>query len=419
MLRTALYLTCSHSRGLMSPTNVGNKPSVFTPHRTTQTPASTQSKTAEVEKAQEAAKALETKGTETSTPAKKDDFTGKKDPAGQAGKPHLASTLEHPTLALNKAAQNPAVPQRRNSVDLAKFQDGMDEIRRTLTHQTQIVPRPFIKDVCDSINAKVPDAKVLHYIDQSQNPIMADPNVQAAFSQGSQGVCSVMTSEWIRMNQGAPNKAAAVENFSQLVEHKFGNLIIGQQHEAESINKIHTLAGDMRAEVANYHALKAEKAKVVNEKGADSPEAQALEVRLDASYAKALSISKTQEQVNADLGRGTPVSQGPTKDLGGILASTPLENGYYRLGLTPKNGRGSDGDTSGHVVGLLKTDTTCRFMDANTGEWEVPNPAALNTLVTEHVKQMYTSSLWRNSTSGFNAGDFQLHLVAPLPPATA
>ncbi|WP_338865435.1 hypothetical protein [Myxococcus stipitatus] len=402
----------------MSPTNVNSKPSVFTAHRTTQAPASTQSKTAEVEKAQEAAKALETKGTESSTLAKKDDFTGKKDPAGSSGKPHLASTLEHPTLALNKVAQNPSVPQRRNSVDLAKFQDGMDEIRRTLTHQTQIVPRPFIKDACDSINAKVPGAKVLHYIDQSQNPIMANPEVQAAFSQGSQGVCSVMTSEWIRMNQGAPNQATAVANFSQLVEHKFGNLIIGQQHEAESINRIHTLADDMRTEVANYHALKAEKDKVVAAHGADSPQAHALEARIDASYQNALNISQTQDQVNAGLGRGTRVHQGPTKDLGRILASQPLENGYYRLGLTPKNG-GAGGDDSGHVVGLLKTDTTCRFMDANTAEWEVPNPSDLNTLVTEHVKQMYTSSLWRNSTSGFNAADFQLHLVAKLPPATA
>ncbi|WP_144370143.1 hypothetical protein [Myxococcus stipitatus] len=361
-------------------------------------------------------KTQEAQGTATTTPAKKDGFTDKKDPAAQSGKPQLASTLEHPTLALNKAGQKPSVPQRRNSVDMAKFLQGVDEIDRTLTHQTHVDPRPFIKEVCDSINKKVPDAKVLHYIDQGQNPIMANPEVQAAFSQGSQGVCSVMTSEWIRMNQATSNQSTAVENFSQLVEHKFGNLIIGQQSEAEALRQIHTLAAEVRTEVANFKALGAAQKKVISEKGAGSPEAQALETQLDASYKNAERLHQQQQDVHDRLGRGTLVQMGAASDLGDFLASTTLANGYYRLGLTPKNGSSADGDDSGHVVGMHKTDTTCRFMDANTGEWEVSNPADLNKLATEHVKQMYTSSFWKSAPSGFSAGNFQLHLVPPPPP---
>ncbi|WP_342374606.1 hypothetical protein NVS55_25035 [Myxococcus stipitatus] len=368
-----------------------------------------------MEKSQAATKTQQTQGAATTTPAKKDDFAGKTDSATQTGKPHLSSTLEHPTLALNKTGQKPASLVRRNSMDMAKFHQGAEEMLRTLNHQTHIEPTPHIKKQCDAINEKVPSAKVLHYIDQSQNPIMADPAVKAAFAEGSQGVCSHMTSQWIHMNESAPNQAAAVADFAVLVEHKFGNLVIGQHAEADMVKELKSLAADMKTEGATSKRLKAEFQTALNDKGPTSTEAQSLAGQLNASYDKQEAIFKKLTAVSDKMRRGEPVLEGNISELSSKLNSTTLENGYYRLSMTPKNGRSADGDESGHVVGMHKTDTTCRFMDANTAEWEVPNPADLNKLAVAHVDKMYTSSFFRSSGSGFDAGAFELRLVSKTP----
>ncbi|MBJ6764159.1 hypothetical protein JGU66_25575 [Myxococcaceae bacterium JPH2] len=394
----------------MAPTNVNNKPSVFTPPRTTQTQ---QPKAAETETAQAATKAHETKPAETTTPAKKDDYAGKKDPAVQAGKPHMESTLDHAAVGLNKAAKKPAVLQRRNSADLTKLQQGAEEMRRTLNPQTRIEPSPHIKKICDAINQQVPSAKVLHYIDQSQNPIMSNPEVKSAFAEGSEGVCSYMTTQWIRMNEAAPSAAKGVEAFSELVEHKFGNLIIGQHQEAEMITNLKSeLASNIKTEVAQAKKLKGELETALKTHGDTSPEVKDLVGKLNASYDKLDNYEKELDAVSNHMRRGELVHKGTMSELATNLASTPLENGYYRLSMTPKKDFKWDGDESGHVVGMHKTDTTCRFMDANTAEWEVPNPSDLNKIANEHVKKMYTSSFFNSSGSGFNAGDYELRRVS-------
>ncbi|RJS20845.1 hypothetical protein DRW03_19415 [Corallococcus sp. H22C18031201] len=397
----------------MAPTNVTKKPSVLTSPRTTQTSQSTSTKAAET---LVTPKAQETKPAATTTPAKKDDYAGKKDPAVQAGKPHMASTLEHPTVGLNKTAQKPAVLQRRNSADLTKLQQGAEEMRRTLNPQTRIEPSPQIKKICDSINQQVPSAKVLHYIDQSQNPIMSDPKVKASFAEGAEGVCSYMTTQWIRMNEAAPSSAKGVEEFSQLVEYKFGNLIIGQHQEAEMISNLKSeLASNIKTEVGEARKLKGELETALKTHGDESPEVKTLVGKLNASYDKLDNYEKELDAVSNHMRRGELVHKGTISELPTKLASMPLENGYYRLSMTPKKDFKWDGDESGHVVGMHKTDTTCRFMDANTAEWEVPNPSDLNKIANEHVKKMYTASFFSPSGSGFNAGDYELRRVSSTP----
>jgi hypothetical protein len=390
----------------MAPTNINNKPTVFTPPRAAQ-PRTTETRPSDPVTTQAPT------GTEAPGPARKDAYAGKKEPAAQAGRPHLDSTLDHPTVGLNKAAARPAVLQRRDSVDLAKFQQGAEEMRRTLNPQTRIEPSPHIKKLCDAIHKQVPGAKVLHYIDQSQNPIMANPEVKNAFSEGSEGVCSYMTTQWIRMNEAAPNPAKAVEDFSQLVEFKFGNLIIGQQEEAEMITKLkNELVTHIKTDVAEAKKLKGELQTAIQSKGQTSPEAQALAGTLNATYDRLDKLEKDLDAVSNHMRRGELIHQGPMTQLAKNLESAPLANGYYRLSMTPKKDTSWDGDESGHVVGMHKTDTTCRFMDANTAEWEVPNPSDLNKIANEHVKKLYTSSFFSASGSGFNAGDYELRRVS-------
>ncbi|MCE9669963.1 hypothetical protein LY474_19370 [Myxococcus stipitatus] len=402
----------------MAPTNVNNKPTVFTPPRATQSrPAATN--TADTQNAQATPSTVttqETKGAESTAPAKKDAYAGKKESAAQAGKPQLESTLDHPTVGLNKATPKPATLQRRDSVDLAKFQQGAEEMRRTLNPQTRIDPSPHIQKICNAINKQVPNAKVLHYIDQSSNPIMANPEVKAAFSEGSEGVCSYMTTQWIRMNEAAPSQAKAVEDFSQLVEFKFGNLIIGQQKEAEMITKLKSeLVTNINTEIAQAKKLDAELKTVLKDKGESAPEVQNLVGSLQTVYGKLDKLEKDLDDVNNHMRRGELIHKGTIGELAKNLESTPLPNGYYRLSMTPKKDSNWDGDESGHVVGMHKTDTTCRFMDANTAEWEVPNPSDLNKIANEHVKKMYTSSFFASSGSGFNAGDYELRRVSTTP----
>ncbi|MCP3099609.1 C58 family peptidase [Myxococcus sp. K15C18031901] len=404
------------------PPTIGPKPGALPPRVPGNTSPTTPSSSSKLPESSTATKPLSPTSTSTGAPppAKQDVYAGQK-PAPGAGTPQLGDTLAHPTKALHEASlsKSNVAPQ-----DLQQFQAEAKTLRESL--RSGIKPSGHIQKICDSIQRDVPNAAVLHYIDQSSNEIMQSEAARTGFSEGSQGVCNQMTNQWINLHASSQDPKAATRQFSELVEHKFVNLVIGQHDEAERTKQNDQAVRALRSQADTCIAeAKTANAKVLElqtkmKAGATLTPAEVSEFKtqdalVDSKFDEAKALVARMEKMK-EL-PGTVVFQGDANQLASHLKSGPLADGFYRLEMTPK--KAQDGDDSGHVLGLHKSGGTCGLMDPNTAHWQVPSQEDLGALTMSHVKQLYKPGIFGNTGSGFAASQYALRLMpAGQPPGS-
>ncbi|NBD09827.1 hypothetical protein [Corallococcus silvisoli] len=277
-------------------------------------------------------------------------------------------------------------------------------------------PRPEIQQVCEEMKQELPGAEVLRYTDQGGHPMLKKPGLPSGTDAG---VCSAMTSEWIRTGieaGGDPKKGS--QAFGKVTDHQFGGLIDKQHAESlqgDAIRRKNNANIDSISKLQDdIAALKLKQAQrgAINEKLTDpdlSPdERQSLlaqrkalnhEIKAGSAQAKQDSeaITQTHHELQAQTdafraGRGGGYPGVRVQDYEPIqgdsfaqkLFDGTKENGHYRMGLR-KPGEAAEG----HVIGLHKTDGESRLMDANTAEWKTNNHKDLVNLTAEHIDRLY------------------------------
>ncbi|MBU8898981.1 hypothetical protein DRW03_25315 [Corallococcus sp. H22C18031201] len=320
-----------------------------------------------------------------------------------------------------------------HSATLAKLSQGVH------LENVEGAPREFIQAKCNDIKADIPSAEILHYIDQGGDPRLAD-NQDAR-----DGICSAMTSEWIRQGASHPNMNEASQAFAHTLANDFGSLAAKQVAEMAKGNEIKqlnnanmeniqgvqgkiataksmgTLAADMDHRLREDGAKRMEhtaanvdahiKGPLKMKEGVDTlPHGQSAGLRHQSQTLKqgradinarlnhdVAHIQQNQDHIQTQTeafrtqrGGGIPGTVvHPDTDIDpenfrATLSQSTQQDGFYRLGI-----KKSDVSGEGHVIGLHKTGGECRLMDANTGEWKVANHEDLNKLIIGHLNEVY------------------------------
>ncbi|RKH35600.1 hypothetical protein [Corallococcus sicarius] len=276
--------------------------------------------------------------------------------------------------------------------------------------------RPEIQKVTEEMKAEVPGAEVLRFTDQGGHPMLKKPGLPAGTDAG---VCSAMTSEWIRTGieaGGDPKKGS--QAFGKLTDNHFGSLIDKQHAEhvqGSALQKKNNASMDSIAKFQDDVDVlknKQQQRKFINEQLTNphlTPEqregltTQRQELTQDISQGVAkmkkdsASIEATQMELQGlrqdfRTGRGGGHPNVRVQDFEPIehnfaqkLFDGTQQNGHYRMGLR-KDG---EGEGEGHVIGLHKTDGKSRLMDANTAEWQTDSHKDLVNLTAEHIERLY------------------------------
>ncbi|RKH15964.1 hypothetical protein D7Y15_39205 [Corallococcus sp. AB030] len=279
-----------------------------------------------------------------------------------------------------------------------------------------MTPSPQIQKIVEQMKLENPGADVLRYTDQSSHPMLKQPNMPAGTDAG---VCSAMTSEWIRTGKeagGDPMKGS--QAFGKLTDNHFGKLIDKQHAEhlqSDALTKLNGAHMDdidkLQGSVKELQGKSAQR-KEINELLTNpdlSPEErqglkqQRSELTQDIKAGMAqlnqdqAAIAKKQEGIAAMVddfrtGRGGGHPGVKVQDFEPITQDTfaqklydgTKENGHYRIGLR-KSGEAAEG----HVLGLHKTDGPNRLLDANTAEWKTNNHKDAVNLTADHVSELY------------------------------
>ncbi|RKH59908.1 hypothetical protein [Corallococcus aberystwythensis] len=335
-------------------------------------------------------------------------------PQGDAFKPS-SSTQASPSSRPNidaSSLQGPQVPSpNRSESDIADLALG-----RTPGKGKAMTPRPEIQKIVEDMKLENPGADVLRYTDQGGHPMLKQSNLPAGTDAG---VCSAMTSEWIRTGKeagGDPMKGS--QAFGKLTDNHFGKLIDKQHAEHLQSDALTKLNGAHLADIEKLQdgveQLKGKSAqrKQINElltnPGLSAEQRQGLEAQrgqLTRELKEGMAqlgpqkdaIARKQEAIS-DLvgdfrtGRGGGHPGVKVQDFEPITQDTfaqklydgTKDNGHYRIGL-----RKSGESAEGHVLGLHKTDGPNRLLDANTAEWKTNNHKDAINLTADHIDQLY------------------------------
>ncbi|MBJ6763410.1 hypothetical protein JGU66_21805 [Myxococcaceae bacterium JPH2] len=329
-------------------------------------------------------------------------------------------------------SSRPASPDA-HAAALAKLRQGVH------LENVEGTPRQFIQEQCNLIKADIPSAEILHYIDQGGDPRLED-NQDAR-----DGICSAMTSEWIRLGASHANMNEASQAFTHTLEHDFGTLatkqvaemakgaeikqlndanlqaIHGFEGKVDDAKTMGLLARDMDKRLRQDNTLHKQHAAAnvdahvdgpvkISEGGTPLTHNQSASLRTQSQSLKqgraAINAQLTHDVAHIQQGQDHIQAQTEafrTQRGGGIpgtvlhpeqdinpdtfrttLSQSTQQDGFYRLGI-----RRSEGSGEGHVIGLHKTGGECRLMDANTGEWKVANHEDLNKLIIGHLNEVY------------------------------
>ncbi|RKH20205.1 hypothetical protein D7X74_04490, partial [Corallococcus sp. CA047B] len=276
--------------------------------------------------------------------------------------------------------------------------------------------RPEIQKVAEEMKAEVPGSEILRYTDQGGHPMLKKPNLPS----GTQdGVCSAMTSEWIRTGieaGGDPKKGS--QAFGKLTDNHFGGLIDKQHAESLQSNSLTKLNNEHMSAVSKFQ----DSVEQLKDKRAQRNEINELLTNPDLTPDERQGLKQQRAELNQEFkagmaqlnqdkealehkqaamqsltddfrtGRGGGNPGVRVQDYEPIEGSTfgqklfdgTKEDGHYRMGLR-KPGESADG----HVIGLHKTDGKSRLMDANTAEWQTNSHKDLVNLTAEHIDRLY------------------------------
>ncbi|WP_158620454.1 hypothetical protein, partial [Corallococcus sp. CA031C] len=276
--------------------------------------------------------------------------------------------------------------------------------------------RPEIQKVAEEMKAEVPGSEILRYTDQGGHPMLKRPNLPS----GTQdGVCSAMTSEWIRTGieaGGDPKKGS--QAFGKLTDNHFGGLIDKQHAESLQSNSLTKLNNEHMSAVSKFQ----DSVEQLKDKRAQRNEINELLTNPDLTPDERQGLKQQRAELNQEFkagmaqlnqdkealehkqaamqsltddfrtGRGGGNPGVRVQDYEPIEGSTfgqklfdgTKEDGHYRMGLR-KPGESADG----HVIGLHKTDGKSRLMDANTAEWQTNSHKDLVNLTAEHIDRLY------------------------------
>ncbi|NOK33435.1 hypothetical protein HMI49_09525 [Corallococcus exercitus] len=353
-------------------------------------------------------------GTPTGSPNVSRPGTPDKTPQGDAFKPSGspgASSSSRPNIDAH-SLQGPQV----RSPHLSETEIADLAMGRTPGKGKAVTPRPEIQQVVQEMKQEVPGAEVLRYTDQGGHPMLKQPGLPAG---ADAGVCSAMTSEWIRTGieaGGDPLKGS--QSFGKLTDNHFGKLIDKQHAEHLQSNSLTSKNNEHLADIAKLEGSvkllqgKSAQRKEINELLTNpdlTPEQRqglkaqrtALTQELKEGMAQLnqdqAAIAKKQEALSGLVddfrtGRGGGHPGVKVQDFEPIDGETfgqklfegTKENGHYRIGLR-KPGEAAEG----HVLGLHKTDGPNRLLDANTAEWKTNNHKDAVNLTLEHIDRLY------------------------------
>lgn len=326
-----------------------------------------------------------------------------------SGSPQASSS--RPNIDAN-SLQGPQLPSpNRSESDIADMALG-----RTPGKGKAMTPRPEIQKVVEQMKLENPGAEVLRYTDQGGHPMLKQPNMPAGTDAG---VCSAMTSEWIRTGKeagGDPLKGS--QAFGKLTDNHFGKLIDKQHAEHLQSDALTKLNGAHLDDISKLEGSvkqlqgKSAQRKEINElltnpnltleqrQGLQAQRSQLtqelkagmaqLTQDKDAIAQKQQSLSHLVDDFRTGRGGGHPGVK--VQDFEPITPDTfaqklydgTKENGHYRIGLR-KSGEAAEG----HVLGLHKTDGPNRLLDANTAEWKTNNHKDAINLTADHIDQLY------------------------------
>ncbi|MGE6760428.1 hypothetical protein ACQKGO_20595 [Corallococcus interemptor] len=357
----------------------------------------------------------DTTGAKPASPTTSPNVSRPATPQGDAFKPSgspQASSSSRPNIDAH-SLQGPQVPSPNLSEsDIADLALG-----RTPGKGKAATPRPEIQKLVESMKQENPGAEVLRYTDQGGHPMLKQPGLPGGTDEG---VCSAMTSEWIRTTKeagGDPMKGS--QAFGKLTENHFGKLIDKQHAEhlqGEAIAKLNGAcmkdAEKLEGHVEQLRGKSAQR-KEINELLTNpdlSPEQRQGLMAQRGQLTREIKDGMAQfqqDQANIDqrqtailslvedfrTGRGGGHPGVKVQDYEPIHPDTftqklyagTQENGLYRIGMR-KPGENADG----HVLGLHKTDGPNRLLDANTAEWKTNNHKDAVNLTAEHVDRLYS-----------------------------
>ncbi|MBZ4374471.1 cell division protein ZapB [Corallococcus sp. AS-1-6] len=340
--------------------------------------------------------------TPTGTTPQGDAFKTSGQPQASSSRPTIdAHSLQGPQL------QSPNLSES-DIADLA--------LGRTPGKGRAVAPRPEIQKLVEDLKLENPGAEVLRYTDQGGHPMLKQPNLPAGTDAG---VCSAMTSEWIRTGKeagGDPMKGS--QAFGKLTDNHFGKLIDKQHAEHLQSDALTKLNGAHMDDISKLQGRveqlqgKSAQRKEINElltnpdltleqrqglKAQRSQLTQELKDGMaqlnqdkDAIAQKQTAIASLVDDFRTGRGGGHPGVK--VQDFEPITSDTfaqklyagTKENGHYRIGL-----RKSGESAEGHVLGLHKTDGPNRLLDANTAEWKTDSHEDAVNLTADHLSELY------------------------------
>lgn len=354
--------------------------------------------------------------TPANTPAVSRPGTPDKTPQGDGFKPSgspQASSSSRPNIDAHSLQGPQLQSPHLSETEIADLAMG-----RTPGKGKAPAVRPEIQQVVQEMKQEVPGSEVLRYTDQGGHPMLKRPGLPAGTDAG---VCSAMTSEWIRTGKeagGDPLKGS--QSFGKLTDNHFGTLIDKQHAEhlqGDALSKLNGAvladAEKLQDDVKQLQGKSAQR-KQINElltnPGLTTEQRQGLEAQrgqltreLKEGMAKLHQdkddIAQKQEAIghlvdDFRTGRGGGHPGVKVQDFEPIDGSTfaqklfdgTKENGHYRIGLR-KGGEAAEG----HVLGLHKTDGPNRLLDANTAEWKTDNHKDAVNLTAEHIDRLYSN----------------------------
>jgi len=235
---------------------------------------------------------------------------------------------------------------------------------------------------CRAIEQKS-SAKLIFAIDQSNDPTIKQKAV-GKLKSAQEGVCAMMTANWIRLNKESFSRRAAHLGFQTLVNEKMDSLVIEQVIYMLELDNRNKLVEQRQKAVGEYKTLTG---------GLQAPgptaSTQVVElykkIKLMDQIIAAAHDAEIKRQgggyAGNNVGEDLPVKSLP---LALLQLISKQGNGYYALSFNSTSG-------SGHIIGIEITSHTYRLMDANTGEWDCSGPPGVADLLKELLSTFYSS----------------------------
>lgn len=345
-----------------------------------------------------------------------DQFEAQSPMQSRPGMPQLlADGASQAMQAVSTALGTGAGTQAVTDSVLALVGQTVQGAQNCLSLTGAISPDPTTRTVCENIAQSVDGAQLLHFIDQGNiidnSPI--DPAIKAAFPRQDGGVCSAMVAEWISTNAQYQDSNKARGRFESIIADAFPRLIALQEEEMLKNDRRRVLIAERDSEAAALQQAQALLAQMTPAAAAQFELQHQLPQRRAAQNTRIGELRRLRDEVEEIKGGGAQYLDTVTEPISELQQRMqgPLDDGFYRLRFAPHQYPWNEDNAPGHVIGLLKNDTTStyRLMDPNTGEWSARDKNALSGLVTAHIRELYSAGWFSNLfLGGFTAKDYTL-----------